>query len=150
MVRQIGCEPAAKRALRRQGRSRSAVAVAGPDHHIGRVTAQQPQHRQQQCLVVLQVAVHHRNILRLACENAFQAGARQAASSDPAHAADTGICGRDPLRCLRGAIGGIVIDDDELPSHIRQSGLEHVDEQRNVVPLIEGRNDDAELGSRLR
>ena len=44
--------------------------------------------------------------------------------------------------------GEFVVDYDELPGGVGKRGPQRVDETRNVLPLIEGWNHDAELGSR--
>ena len=150
MVGEPGRQPAAEGALRRQPGGRAAVGIAGGDHQVGGVAAQHRQHGPQQPFVVLQIAVHDGDVFRLAGEDALQAGAGQAAPPDPAHAADAGIGRGDMLGHLGGAVGRIVVDDDELPVDAGKRGPQHVGQTRDVLPLVEGRNHDAELGCRAR
>src|SRR6516165_12074041 len=99
---------------------------------------------------MLEIAVHHGDEARLAGEDALEAGAGEAAPSDAADAADAGIAGGDLLGDLRSCIRRVVVDDDELPGDAGKSSLHGVDQMRNVVALVEGRNDDGELGRGLR
>src|SRR5258708_29559492 len=97
---------------------------------------------------MLEIAVHHRDALRLACEDPLQARARQTTPPDAPNATDARIGNPDLLGGPGGAIGRIVVDDDELPGNIGQCSPQGVDEARNVLPLSEGRNNDAELAGR--
>ena len=56
----------------------------------------------------------------------------------------------DRARRRRGAVGRIVVDEDDFPVDAGERARELLDQQRNVVALLEGRNDDAQLGRGTR
>ena len=139
-----GGEPADRDPVRPEGAKPAALDIAAAHHHIDRLALQREQHGRQQALVVLQVAVHHRQIGRTAREHAFDAGRRQAAAADPLQTAHARVDGRDLAHRLGGAVGRVVVDEHHLPVQTAQTVVQPGDQRRDVVALIEGRHHDAE------
>ena len=72
----------------------AALDIAAADHEIGCTGLQQRQHFRQLRLVMLQVGIDHGGAWRARCQNALDAGPRQAAPSDPPDAANPRILTR--------------------------------------------------------
>ena len=144
-LRQRGREAACVFAARaRQSGRRAAGHVAARDREIG-VATQPVQHGGEQPLVMLQVGVHHGDVARLAGEHALDAGAGKAAPPDAADAAHAPVRLADRARGRRGAVGRVVVDENDLPVDAGERARELLHQQRNVVALLERRNDDAQL-----
>ena len=123
----------------------AAFDVAAADHEVGLAGLQQRQHLRQLGLVVLQVGVDHGGAGRAGGQNALDAGAGQAAPPDPPDAADAGILPRQAAHHVPGAVGGIVVDEDDFPGHAGERGLQPPEQRGDVVALVEGGDDDRKL-----
>ena len=64
---------------------------------------------------MLQVGIHDRDVARLARQHALEAGAGETAAADAANAAHPAVSFADGARGRGGAVGGIVVDEDDLP-----------------------------------
>src|SRR6266567_234648 len=60
-------------------------------------------------------------------------------------AADAGIFPRQAPHHIPGAVGGVVVDEDDFPGDARQRGLQPPKERGDIVALVEGRDDDRKL-----
>src|SRR5262249_19746837 len=72
----------------------------------------------------------------------------EAAPADAADAADPRVALAQRPHRRRGAIGRVVVDEDDLPVDAVEPALQPRDQQRNIGPLVEGGNHDGELGGR--
>ena len=99
---------------------------------------------------MLQVGVHHGDVARLARQHALDAGAGEPAPADAADAAHAAVGRADRARGRRGAVGRVVVDEDDFPVDAGKRARELLHQQRNVVALLERRNDDAQFGRRTR
>ena len=106
--------------------------------------------RGEQRLVVLQIGIHHGDVARLARQHALDAGAGEPAPPDAADAAHARVGRADRARGRRGAVGRVVVDEHDFPFDAGERARELLHQQRNVVALLERRNDDAQLGRRAR
>ena len=131
-----------------QARGGTAGEISAGDDEIDVASAQAVEHGDEQCLVVLQVGVHHGDIIRLARQHAFEARAREPPAADAADAAHAIVRLAERARNGRCAVGGIVVDEHHLPLAARQNATESLDQNRHVVALLEGRHDNAELRRR--
>jgi hypothetical protein len=122
-----------------------AFDIAAADHEIGLATLQQGQHDRQLCLVVLQVGIDDRGARRARCQNAFDTGPGQAAPVDPPDTADAGIAARQISHHIPGAIGRIIINEDDFPGDAGQRGLQLPQQRGDVVAFVEGGDDDRKL-----
>ena len=123
----------------------AALDIAAADHEVEFATLQQLQHGRQLRLVMLQIGVDHGGARRARCQNALDAGAGQAAPSDPPDAADAGILPRQPPQHFPGAVRGIVIDEDGFKGDAGERGLQPPKQRSDVVALVEGGDDDRKL-----
>ena len=126
----------------------AAFDIAAADHEIGLAALQQRQHFRKLRLVMLQVGVDDRGKGRARCQNALDAGAGQAAPTDPPDAADAGILPRQAAHDIPGAVGGIVVDEDDFKGTAGERGLQPPKQRDDVVALVEGGDDDRKLGQR--
>ena len=126
----------------------AAFDIAAADHEIGLAALQQRQHLRQLRLVMLQVGVDHRGAGRAGGQNALDAGAGQAAPPDPPDAADAGILPRQAAHHVPGAVGGIVVDEDDFPGDAGERRLQPPEQRGDVVALVEGGDDDRKLRRR--
>ena len=95
---------------------------------------------------MLKVGVHHGDVACLARQHALDAGAREAAPANAAHAAHARIAFADLAGDRSGAVGRIVVDEHDLPIDTVKSVRKFLDQQRNVVVLLEGRDHDRQFG----
>ena len=123
----------------------AALDIAAADHEIGPAGLEQPQHFRQLRLVMLQVGVDHCGARRAGRENPLDAGAGQAAPPDPPDAANAGILPRQAAHHVPGAVGGIVVDENDFPGHAGKRSLQPVEQRGDVVALVEGGDDDRKL-----
>ena len=131
----------------------AAFDIAAADHELGLPALQQREHLRQLRLVMLQVGVHHGGIGRAGGEDAFDAGARQAAAADAADAADAAVLSRETAHHLPGAVRRIVVDEDHFPGDAGERGLELAIKLGHIVALVEGGDDDRkrrQVGACLR
>ena len=117
--RDLGGERAGAGALLVKTVGAAAFDVAAADHEFGRSALEQLDHLRQLRLVMLQVGVDYRRIGRAGSQDALNAGAGKPAPPDPADAADAGILLGQTTHHIPGSIGGIVIDEDDLPVGFR-------------------------------
>ncbi len=82
-----------------------ALDIAAADHEVGLAALQQRQHLRELGLVMLQIGVHHGGIGRARGQDALDAGARQAAPTDPADAAHPRILPRQAAHQIPGSVG---------------------------------------------
>src|SRR4051812_26519495 len=94
---------------------------------------------------MLQVGVHHRRIRRAGGENPLDAGTREAAPPDPPDATDAIVLPRQFAYHLPGAIGRIVVDEDDFPGNALQRRLELAEQRADVITLVEGGDDHRKL-----
>ena len=69
----------------------------------------------------------------------------QAAPSDPPNAAHAAIPEREAADHFPGAVGGIVIDEDDFPGDAGKRRLQPPVQRGDVVALVEGGDDDRKL-----
>ena len=141
----FGGERAGAGALPVEAVGAAAFDVAAADHEIGLAALQQRQHLRQLGLVMLQVGVDHRGAGRAGGQDALDAGAGQAAPPDPPDAADPAILPRQLAHDLPGAVGGIVVDEDDFPGDAGERRLQPPVQLGDVVALVEGGDDDRKL-----
>ena len=98
---------------------------------------------------MLQVGVDHRHERRGAGQGALDHRASEPAATDPAQALDPRLGERQRLHRLGGAVGEIVVDDDDAPVAARQRLGDPGDLRADVVPFVERRDDDGDR-ARLR
>ena len=149
---EFGRERAGAGALLVEAFGAAAFDIAAAGHEIGVAALQQGQHLGQLRLVMLQVGIDHRGIGRARGQNALDAGAGQPAPSDPANAADPADPAAPAPAPRPGAVRGIVIDENDLPGDAGKRRLQPAKQRGDVVPLVEGRDDDRKLrrSNRLR
>ncbi len=141
----FGGERAGAGALLVEAVGAAALDIAAADHEIGRAGLQQRQHFRQLRLVMLQVGVDHGDIRRARRQNALDAGAGQSAAPDPPDTAHPAIVPRQRADHVPGAVGRIVVDEDDFPGHARERRLQPPVQLGDVVALVEGGNDDRKL-----
>jgi hypothetical protein len=124
-----------------QARRSVLVLDARADREIGLARLQRLQHRRQDALVVLQIAVDDRNVVGAGRKPALDDRAGEAVAVDAAKAAHPRIGFRDVLRDLPGEVGRIVVDDDEFPVEPHERGLELFEQGRDVLRLPVGWRD---------
>src|SRR5258706_10356387 len=123
----------------------AALDIAAAYHKVGFATLQQRQHDRQLRLVMLQVGIDDGGAGRARCQNALDTGAGQAAPSDPPDTADAGIMPRQAPYQVPGAVGGIVIDEDDFKADARERRFQPPKQRGDVVALVEGGDDDRKL-----
>jgi len=99
-------------------------------------------HGRQQTLVVLQVSVDDGVEPAARHRHSFHARARQATPADPAQAADTFIATPNLLDEISGAVGRVIVDNQDFPADVRQTCLDAANQFGDVARLVEGRDDD--------
>ena len=92
----------------------AALDIAAADHEVELATLQQLKHFRQLGLVVLQVGVDHGSAWRARCQDTLDAGAGQAAPSDPPDTADPAVVARQRPHDFPGAVRRVVIDENDL------------------------------------
>jgi hypothetical protein len=125
--------------------SQRPAEVAAADDDVEILGAEPPEHLRQHRIVMLQVAVHHREIRRRRRQHTLDARGRQATPPDALEHADARIAEGDLPNRVRGAIGGVVVDEDDLPRDPAQNLVEPLHHQGHVVVLLEGGHDHREL-----
>jgi len=123
----------------------AAGDIAAADQEIRMVGLQQFQHLGQLALIVLQVGINHCRAGCARCQNALDARTGQAPPSDPANAANTRVLPCKAAHHIPGFIGGIVIDEDDLPANASERAVQPPNQRRDIVALVEGRNNDGKL-----
>ena len=116
----------------------AALDIAAADHKVEVTGLQQCQHPGELGFVMLQVGVDHRGIGRARRQNALDTGAGKAAPTYPSDTADAPILPRQLSHHLPGAVGGIVIDEDDLPGDAGQCRLQPPEQRGDVVALKVG------------
>lgn len=144
-LRQRGGEFAGATTLAIEAVGIAAVDIAAADHELRLAPLQQAEHLRQLRFVVLQVGVHHRDARRARRQNALDAGARKSAPADATDAARAGIPLRQFLHRLPGAVGRVIVDEDDLPRDTLEGFGQSFEQHGNVVALVECRHDDGEL-----
>jgi hypothetical protein len=94
---------------------------------------------------VLEVGVHDGDILGGGGEDAFDAGGGEAAAADAMEEADAGIeegVGADEVG---GTVGGVVVDEDDLPVETTEGFFEAGEDFGDVFALVEGGKDDGKV-----
>ena len=122
-----------------------AVLVAAADDDIEALVLELREHRAEHRVVVLQVAVHHREIRGRRRQDALDAGARQAAPAEPADDPHAPVAGGDPAGDIGSAVRRIVVDEDDLPGNVPERMRQPLDDHRHVRRLVEGRHDHGQL-----
>ena len=123
----------------------AALDVTAADHEIEFTTLEQREHFRQLRFVMLQIGVDHSRARRARGQNALDAGAGQAAPSDPADAADPAVLARERTQDFPGTVGGIVVDKNGLKRDCGQRPFQPPEQRDHIVPLIEGRDNDRKL-----
>src|SRR5260370_509446 len=126
-------------------KSSATIDIAAADHEIGLASLQQRQHLWQLRLVMLQVGIDDSGAGRARGQDALDAGAGQAAAADPPDTADAGILPRQAPHQVPGAVGGIVIDEDDFKGDACERRLQPPKQRDDVVALVEGGDDDRKL-----
>ncbi len=70
----------------------------------------------------------------------------ETAPAEPLQAADIALLPRQRAHHFGGPVGRIVVDENDLPGNAGEHPVEALDNDRNVVALVERRDDDRELG----
>ena len=91
------------------------------------------EHLRKQCFVMLEVAVHHRDIGRGAGEDAFNAGRAEAAPAKPLQAADIRLPRGDRAHCVGGAVGRLVVDENRFPGDAAKHRVEAFDNESETL-----------------
>ena len=94
---------------------------------------------------MLQIAINYCEIRRAARKHAFDNCRSQPATANALNATHSRIGDGDFSRDARRAIGGVVVDENDLPLNTLQSIIELPDQYCNVVPLVETRHYDGEF-----
>ena len=150
--RQRGGQTADRAARFVEGAGAAAFDVAAGGDEVCLAGAQGGQHGGQHAFVMLQVGIHHGDEGRAGRQDAFDAGAGQAAAADTAQAAHARIDCGDRLGGFGRAVGRIVVDEDRFPGDAVKRRVEPAHQFGHIVPLLEGRKDNGQLdpGTRLR
>ena len=98
----FSCDRAGARALLIETLGAAAFDVTAAHHEVGSADIQQAEHFRQLGLVMLQVGIDHGGARGARGQNAFDAGAGQAATPDPPDAANTGILPRQGAHHIPG------------------------------------------------
>lgn len=122
-----------------------ALDVAAADDEVGLIACEQQQHLRQLCLVVLEVGVDHGGERRAGGQDALDARARQAAAADAADAAHAAVLLRQRPHHVGGAVGRIVVDEHDFPGNVDKRRLQPPVQHRDVVALVESRDDDRQF-----
>ena len=117
---------------------------------LGAALLQDLQHLGQQAFVVLQVPVHDGDEGRGAGHGALDHRAGQAASAHPVQALDPRVLDGDGLDLGRGAVGRVVVDEDDFPDDVGQHRLQLGDQLGDIGPLVEGGDHHRQLQARVR
>src|SRR3984893_6103871 len=101
---------------------------------------------------MLQVGVDDGGEGRARCQDALDAGAREAAPPDPPDAAHPAILARQRPHEFPGTVRGVVVTEDHLTSNAATRRLQPPKQRGDIIALVEGGNDDRKLRptSRLR
>src|SRR5258707_1186238 len=130
---------------RKRSDTTSPVSLASTSPRKSIATLEQRQHFWQLRLVMLQVGIDHGGAGRARCQDALDASAGQAAPADPPDTADAGILPRQAPHQVPGAVGGIVIDEDDFEGNACERRLQPLKQRGDVVALVEGGDDDRKL-----
>ena len=120
--------------------------IAAADHDVQILGFDDLEHPGQKGLVVLEVAVHHRQEGCGARHHAFDAGRGEPASADTLHQPDTPILSCNGADPVRGPVGRVVVDEDQLPIDPLQHSVDPPDDLVHHVRFLIGRDDDGQLG----
>ena len=128
------------------------TAAGGPraNCEIRAVVGDEPRHRREDGLVVLQVAIDHSDDRCRGGQGPFDAGPSQSPAIDASQAAEPGVPRTDVPRPTPGAVGGVVVDDDHLPGDVAQHDRQPVEQDREVVAFVERRHDHRHRRRRTR
>ena len=138
--------PAGEPAASREVADRAARNEAAADGEVGGAAGQRREHARQHAGVVLQVGVHHGEVGRIARQHALDAGPGKPAPAVAQEAAHAGIAAAKLAHGLGGAVGRVVVDEDRLPGDAGERAIELLDEPGDVLALVEGRDDDRQIG----
>ena len=94
---------------------------------------------------MLQVGIHYRQIGRRRGKHSFDAGPREPASADAAYEAAVRMAGRELVKALERAVGGIVVDEDYFPVRSVDGLCDRMIERLDIVAFIQRRNDDRQF-----
>jgi hypothetical protein len=97
------------------------------------------EHARQQHLVMLQVAIHHREIGRAARQHALDAGRTEPASAKALPATDTALRPRQLAHHVSRAVRRIVVDKDDFLDEAGERSVEALDHQRDLAAHVESR-----------
>jgi hypothetical protein len=122
--------------------------VTAGDHDIEAIGFYFVEHTRQQSLVVLEVAVHHRKVRRGGRQHAFDASRAEPAPADALNAAYVALRQRQLADRVGGAVRRIIVDEDHFPGDARKDAVQPLDDQRNIVSLVQRRDDDSEFNGR--
>lgn len=123
----------------------AAIGISGGDDDIERLFLQLLQHAGEDALVVLKIGVHHGNTGGGSGENSFDAGGGETAAADTTEQTNAAIFKGVRGDEVRSAVGRIVIDEDDFPIETFESGGNAGDDFGDVLPFIEGGEDDGDI-----
>ena len=118
--------------------------VPAADGDVVLAAPQCRQHVGQLRLVVLEVAVDHRHVLRRGGQRALDHRRGQAAAADAADAADAPIGLGNAADLGGGAVRAVVVDVHHLPGDAVQRGVQPGDQRRDIGTLIVTGDDDSQ------
>src|SRR5579883_1636302 len=95
---------------------------------------------------MLKVAIHHGEVRRARGEHTFDHGGAQAAASDALKDADAAVALRHLPRELGGAIGRIVVDEQDFEIDAGEDGFQTRHQGSKVLALVKRGNHDGEFG----
>ena len=127
----------------------AGAGVARGNHKIG-AAFDFGEHARQQPFIVLQIAVDDGDHLACGRQHAFDHGAGKTAPANAADGAHAAVMFASLPHQMRGSIGTIVVDEDDLPSDTGKRGIEGCDHRVDVLGLAVCRDDDASGGERRR
>src|SRR5215471_13952863 len=146
-ARQPSSEPAEPHTAATPVAKPSPRGIAAADYQIDDASLEEPQHLEQQPLVVLKIAVHHGNIRRRRGEHSLDASSGEPATADPLQTSDSRVRARNRADTLGRAVPRVIVDKDRFPRNFAQCRHQQAHQRFDVISLIEGWNDYGQNGS---
>ena len=123
----------------------ATICVARADDKIKLLLPRKGEHAGQDALVVLHVGVHHGHPVGGTGEDAFDTGRGEAPAADAVQQADACVLTGKGADCFGGAVRGVVVDEDGLPSQAVQGDGQAAQQLGDVLSLVIGGQNDGKL-----
>ena len=119
----------------------TAGGVAGADDQVDRRFAERLKHRPQHALVVLEIGVHHGDQVGIGRHRPLQHRRCQPAPPDPADTARARLVAGKIMNLGPGAVGAVVVDDDDFPIDSAERRSDGRDQRAYVGAFVVSRDD---------